>query len=164
MSLALPADHLAQVARRCGVDVQPVSTAEGVAAFADVHGRGITALGRPRSAVDHYATLGALTDPHADAFVASVDGVTVAASMTFTTGSPAGIYWVVTHPDRRRRGLGRAVTAAAAQAGAARGADLIVLQATAMGAPLYAELGFVPFTTYRRGLSRRTHELRGCLT
>lgn len=135
-----------------GVRVDRVTTAAGVAAFAEVHRRNVTAGGRPPDAVDHYATPGALTGPDVDAFVASAGGHPLAAAMALTTGSVAGIYWVATCPGHRRRGLGREVTLAAARAGAARGADLLVLQATGMGEPLYGALGFVPFARYRRWL------------
>lgn len=53
-----------------------------------------------------------------------------------------GIFWVGTRPEWQRRGLGRAVTAAAIASGAARGARFTLLQATPQGAPVYAAMGF----------------------
>ncbi|MCT0213514.1 MULTISPECIES: GNAT family N-acetyltransferase [unclassified Synechococcus] len=55
------------------------------------------------------------------------------------TGS---ILWVGTLPAWRSMGLGRAVTAAAIAAGAARGARLTLLQASAGAESLYAAMGF----------------------
>ncbi len=53
-----------------------------------------------------------------------------------------GIFWVGTRPEWQRRGLGRAVIAAALASGAARGARITLLQATPQGAPVYAAMGF----------------------
>jgi ribosomal protein S18 acetylase RimI-like enzyme len=152
MARSVPAVGVPPATRVDGVELRPVTTPADVGAFADVHRCNVTAAGRSPTAVDHYATPGALTDPAVDAVVARAGGVPVAGAMALTTGSVVGVYWVVTHPDHRRRGLGRAVTVAVARASVARGADLLVLQATAMGVPLYRSLGFVPFTTYRRWL------------
>ena len=150
MSCRLPAVGATTPPEPDGVEVRRVATAADVVAFTEVHRCSIVAAGRAPESVAHFATEGALADPAVDAFVASEGGVAVAAAMAVSTGSVAGIYWVVTHPDHRHRGLGRAVTTAAARAGGDRGADLVVLQATALGEPLYRRLGLVPFTRYRR--------------
>jgi hypothetical protein len=50
-------------------------------------------------------------------------------------------------------GIGRAVTAAAANAGLDMGADVASLQASHMGEPLYREMGFETAYDYRLMLS-----------
>ena len=90
-----------------------------------------------------------LLDPAVTGFVAYVDGVPVAAAMSYTAVEVARIGWVGTVPAFRRRGLGGAVTRAAAKAGFDRGARIAALESTAMGVPLYRSLGFRRITTYR---------------
>jgi ribosomal protein S18 acetylase RimI-like enzyme len=75
-------------------------------------------------------------------YLAYDEGVPAATATMVATGREAGIFAVSTHPDRRRRGLGRAVTVAAIRDAVAAGCDLIYLQATAMGYPLYVGLDF----------------------
>jgi ribosomal protein S18 acetylase RimI-like enzyme len=54
-----------------------------------------------------------------------------------------------THPAHRGRGLGTAATVAVADELARRGADVLSLQATPMGEPIYRRLGFVEIGRYR---------------
>jgi len=75
-------------------------------------------------------------------WVASLDGAPVAAAALFVGAGVAGIYNVVTVPEARGRGIGRAVTAAALDAGAAQGLPVAVLGASEMGYPVYRRLGF----------------------
>lgn len=74
-------------------------------------------------------------------FTGFVDGTAVATSARFTTGPIAGVYYVQTHPEHRRRGFGRALTAAAADGRADR-CEVSCLQATTMGRPLYESMGY----------------------
>lgn len=71
-----------------------------------------------------------------------VEGVPVATSMAVITGGLVGVYNVQVQREHRRRGLGRAMTAAALAVGRERGATAGALQATAMGEPLYQSMGF----------------------
>jgi len=155
-----------------GARLVPVEDAAGVAAFATVHRAGYGSAGFPTELVDHFATPGALLAPSVDAVVATVDGQPLATALTLASGGPdspggpgpavAGVYWVATHPDALRRGLGALVTRAVVLRAQDRGARTIVLQATPAGEPVYRALGFRPFVTYERylvpraeGLSRR---------
>ncbi len=56
----------------------------------------------------------------------------------------AGLYWIATNRDKRRRGLGTAVTAALVGRAVERGCCSVSLQATAMGVGVYESLGFTP--------------------
>ena len=59
---------------------------------------------------------------------------------------------VGTRPEERRHGYGEAVTAAATNDLFSSGAQAVVLQASAMGAPIYERMGYRTFTTYSRWL------------
>ena len=52
------------------------------------------------------------------------------------------VFGVTTVPEHRGRGYGRAVTAAVVEAARRLGIGLAWLQASAMGEPLYREMGF----------------------
>lgn len=66
----------------------------------------------------------------------------MAVSQSFVDGPVAGIYTVATMPEHRGRGYGKALTLAALRGGRARGCRYGILQATEMGRPVYASLGF----------------------
>ena len=66
----------------------------------------------------------------------------VSTSGLFTGAGVAGIIAVATHPDWRGRGFGRALTAAAIEAGRQAGFDTASLMASDMGQPVYRRLGF----------------------
>lgn len=79
-----------------------------------------------------------VSDPNYALFVGLLEGVPVA---TVDRALHAGcrrhlLYNVSTAPNVRRRGYGWAMTSAALSSGAARGCEIGVLQASAMGAPL----------------------------
>jgi hypothetical protein len=61
----------------------------------------------------------------------------------------AGIYWVGSRERARGHGLGRAVTVAATNAGLELGAEIASLQASPMGRPIYAKLGYEAVYDYR---------------
>jgi len=75
-------------------------------------------------------------------FVGYVDGDPVATVSLVTAGGAAGIYNVTTVEAARGRGIGAAMTVAAARHGAERGFALATLQASTMGRPVYERLGF----------------------
>lgn len=79
--------------------------------------------------------------PHLRLYFGCVDDQPVATAARFTRGPIAGVYFVQTHPEHRRRGYGRALTAAAAD-GRPEGSAVSCLQATDMGRPLYESMGY----------------------
>lgn len=75
--------------------------------------------------------------------VAYVDGAPVARAAAIHSGSAIGVYVVGTDKAFRRRGIGRAVTWAAIEAGVrAWGGSIALLQSSEMGVPVYASMGF----------------------
>lgn len=75
-------------------------------------------------------------------FLGYLDGEPVAVSSLVMTGGLAGIYAVATLEDAGNRGIGAAMTAHAMLEGMRLGADQAVLQATAVGQPIYERMGF----------------------
>ncbi len=106
----------------------------------------VDAYGRVDAPAWHEVTLGiartAGSFPDFVLLLGELDGVAVTTSMAVVTGDLVGVYNVQVQPEFRRRGLGRAMTAAALEAGRRRGAGKASLQATAMGEPLYLAMGF----------------------
>jgi GNAT superfamily N-acetyltransferase len=91
-------------------------------------------------------------DPDVRLFTARFDGRAVGTALAIRTGHVAGVYAVATLEHERHRGVGTAVTWAAAAAGWAWGCDTIVLQASEMGFSVYSKMGFrtvVRYTMYR---------------
>ena len=75
-------------------------------------------------------------------YVARVDGEVVATTGVYDHDGDAGVYWVATAPEARGRGLATALMAQAMSDAHDRGCVTSSLQATALGAPIYARLGY----------------------
>jgi len=75
-------------------------------------------------------------------YVGYVGGRPAATSLRVTTGDVAGIYFVSTLPEFRRRGFGESMTWRAVVDGRRAGCRLSYLQASKMGRPIYARMGF----------------------
>ena len=74
----------------------------------------------------------------------------VATSGLFLSEAVAGVYNVATVPGRRGRGIGEALTWAAAQAGLDQGATCSILQASEQGEPVYRRMGYQTPARYRQ--------------
>ncbi len=72
-----------------------------------------------------------------------------ATSVRIRTGDVAGIYFVSTLPEFRRRGFGEAMAWRAVSDGRAAGCTLGYLQASKMGRPIYEKMGFRVIGEYR---------------
>ena len=75
-------------------------------------------------------------------FIASIEGRDVAVAWVVLDGDAGLVGWVGTLPDYRRRGLGALVTQAVTNEAFARGARIVVLQASPQGLPVYERLGY----------------------
>jgi GNAT superfamily N-acetyltransferase len=98
--------------------------------------------GFPPEVFAGYTEHSGLLDGNVAAFVARVDGEPVSIAMTIVSHGVAGIYWVGSLEAARGKGLGRAVAAAATNAGFALGAEIASLQASPMGKPIYEAMGY----------------------
>jgi hypothetical protein len=73
----------------------------------------------------------------------------VATAMSFVNDDVGCLQWVGTVADARHLSLGRLVTEWATNTAFDRGASSVTLQASAMGEPLYARLGYETPYHYR---------------
>jgi GNAT superfamily N-acetyltransferase len=126
-----------------GVEIRRVATRDEVDAANRALADGFEA---PTEMGTFFANLtaGAVLDPAGSArtFLATLEGRPVATALAFVHAGVLAVYSVATVPDARGLGLGRAVTIAAMQEGADRGAGAAVLEASTMGRPVYEKLGF----------------------
>lgn len=89
-----------------------------------------------------FATSAALDDPTTIGLLASVDERDVAVATADVIEGMGYVGWVGTLPSARRRGLGELVTRAATNAAFELGADVVALEASPMGLPLYERMGY----------------------
>ncbi len=90
-----------------------------------------------------------MADPSWRGYIGYEDRQPVAAAQLIVTDKVAGIYYVATLQERRRRGLGAAMTWWALNDGAAAGCDMASLQASPMGSSIYERMGFETVSYYR---------------
>lgn len=95
-------------------------------------------------------------------FVARLDGVVagVCAVAAYPDGALAWVGGMVVDPTVRRRGVARALLHACLDHASARRTQVIGLDATEEGRPLYASTGFAPVAATRRWMAERTQTPR----
>lgn len=119
-----------------GLEIAHAATPSGFADFANVGGPATTAFIH-----DLYEARTLFSDILL--LVGYVDGYPAATSAAVLSGDHAGIYNVLVEEAFRGRGIGAAITLAAAAAGAAEGCTAASLVSTPLAVPLYQRLGFV---------------------
>jgi GNAT superfamily N-acetyltransferase len=127
-----------------GVTVSSVSDARSLDEFRQV----IEDDGTPEYVARRLFSDAFAADPDVELVVASLDGRAVGTSLAIRTDQVAGVYAVGTLSDARRRGVGTAATWAAVASGRAWGCEVVVLQATEMGFPIYRAMGFRTVVRY----------------
>ena len=85
----------------------------------------------------------------AELYVGYVEGAPVASSALIASDGVAGVWNVGCVPSHRKRGLGEAMTWHAVRRGAETGCVMANLQASEMGQPIYARMGFEVVAGYR---------------
>jgi hypothetical protein len=83
-------------------------------------------------------------------FLGTIDGAPVATSAVFVADGLAGVYNVATVPAARGKGVGAALTWAAALARASSDVTGSILQASAAGEPVYTRMGYETRARYRQ--------------
>jgi len=87
----------------------------------------------------------AVLEPPFQTYLALLNGKPVATSQLFTSAGVAGIYNVTCLPEARGRGIGAAITLEPLLDAREMGYRIGILQASAMGYPVYQRLGFEDF-------------------
>lgn len=80
--------------------------------------------------------------PGATVYTGYAEGRPVACGYSVRSGATLGIFTIATVPEARKRGFGAAMTGRLARDGAAAGCELVTLQASDMGRPIYERMGF----------------------
>ena len=93
-----------------------------------------------------------LLSPRVEGYVAYRGTQPASTALTLFSGDGAGVYWVGTAVAAQRRGLGEICTRLATNAGFARGAKVVTLQASPFGEPIYRRLGYKVYDRMRRYL------------
>lgn len=137
-----------------GVELRRVASPEDAENFWQVAADAYATNGFPEEVFRHYDRHDGLWADGVAAFLALLDGRPAGIAMTIVTNGVAGIYWVGTAQDARGRGLGPVVTTAAVEAGFDFGTDLISLQASPLGRPIYERMGFEATYDYALYLGR----------
>jgi ribosomal protein S18 acetylase RimI-like enzyme len=134
----------AGVAPPAGVQIVPVPDHAALRSWIAVMRIG---FGLPRSAEERLFELfaGLTLEPPLYTFLGLLDGRPVATSQLFVGAGVGGIYNVTCLPDARGRGIGTAVTRAAALEARRHALDVGILQASSLGYPIYRRLGFLDY-------------------
>jgi GNAT superfamily N-acetyltransferase len=132
-----------------GIELRRVDRREDAADYWRVARAAYASIGFPPEIFSFYDDHSGFAADNLSAFLACVDGRPAGIAMTIVTHGVAGIYWVGSTEEARRRGIGRAATAAAVNAGFDLGAEVASLQASPMGEPLYRRMGFETIFSYR---------------
>jgi hypothetical protein len=134
-----------------GISLRAVRDEQGVADFAVVNADAYGTYGMPAEVFvdlfDRPARL--LADADTVVVVAYQGSRPVATALTYVSGGVASLQWVGTVTDVRHLSLGRIVTEWATNVAFDMGAVSVTLQASAMGGPLYTELGYETLYHYQ---------------
>jgi GNAT superfamily N-acetyltransferase len=121
------------------LSIRQVRTSDEMVAFREAAFRG---FGYPVPAARLFINERFLSLPRVRLHAGFVGDEVVATSILIATDAVAGIYWVATLEEQRGRGYGAALTWAAVAGGRELGCRVASLQASKMGCPVYARMGF----------------------
>lgn len=125
------------------IDVREVCDRSTLATWSKVL---CNAFGAPLSFGDAFADLAAAVGVGPSSsfrhFLGYSNGEPVATCSLFLGAGVAGVYDVGTLPERRRRGIGAAMTRAAVAGAATAGYRMAILHSSSLGAEMYRALGF----------------------
>ena len=120
-----------------------VDTGADLAAFREVLAGGFAEDDDERGMVRAlFASPSSLAAPGVRAIIAEADRAVIGAGAVYRFDRVAVVGWVTVLASHRRRGLGSAITAALTDTAFGDGADLVVLQASPQGFPVYSRMGF----------------------
>jgi hypothetical protein len=131
-------------------ELREVENPEDAAAYWRVCDASYPSLGMPEGALAAAFTPEFQLDAdRVAACLAVVDGEPVACASLYDAEGVGMIGWVAAVPEVRGRGLAAACTVWATNAGFARGATVVSLQASHMGEDIYRRLGYEELFSYR---------------
>ena len=107
-----------------------------------------TGSGLPRDLAERMFSPAFLGDPDVRGFIGRLRGRPVGYALAIRSERANGVYNVGTLPDARRRGVGTALTWAAAAACREAGLDTVVLQSSEMARTMYEAMGFRTVVRY----------------
>lgn len=136
-----------------GAELRKLTAVEQATDFWQVAIASYASIGFPPEVFAGYTNHAGLLAENVVAFLALLDGEPVGIAMTMVSHGVAGIYWVGSLEQARGKGIGRAVTVAATNAGFDLGADVASLQASPMGEPIYEAMGYETAFDYRMFMS-----------
>jgi GNAT superfamily N-acetyltransferase len=130
-----------------GLEVETVSNDLALREWAWVATLGL--FNHPESEADYFYELmrSAKACGRLEFYLGRYEGRPAASSAVFFHDGIAGIYFVATLPEFRRKGLGRSITFAPLRKAREAGARGAILQASALGEPVYRRLGFQRYGT-----------------
>lgn len=121
----------------------------GVRHFASVSARAYAPIGMPPEATTRiFSSPERVLRPHVLSVLAWLDDTPVAAAQAILSHGIAGIYWVGTAPEARKRGLAEACTRRVGNVAFEHGARCVVLQASQQGEPIYRRMGYREICRY----------------
>jgi hypothetical protein len=126
-----------------GLEVHRVTSAAELSAIVELE---VRVFGTGRRVAERLLGPGMLRAAGVRLYLSSMDGEPIGFAWTSTRDRAVGVFGVGTVPERRRQGIGRAVTAFAVHDA---DADLAWLQPTEMGRPLYDSMGFEAVTEWQ---------------
>ncbi|MFP4059468.1 MAG: GNAT family N-acetyltransferase [Bacteroidales bacterium] len=92
--------------------------------------------------------LNLMQNPGIQLFLALEKNIPVATSMVFLHKEVAGLYFIATLEEYRKKGLGSALTKAALNEAKKEKCKAAVLHATRLGEKIYRKLGFIPYRKF----------------
>jgi GNAT superfamily N-acetyltransferase len=130
-------------------DLRTVESVADAAAYWAICDEAYPSIGIRRGSFTEACPPELLLGDDVEACLGYADGVPVACASTWRAEGIGMVGWVGTLPQARTRGLGTAVTVWATNRAFALGADVAALQASVMGEPIYARLGYEVVYAYR---------------
>lgn len=136
-------EPLAEPALPQGVRVEQFAEPRHIEDAAEVLADAYSVFGLPPAETKAlFSQADRLLSPRVTGYIAYRDDKPASTAMTIFSGESAGLYWVGTAQHAQRSGLGEVCTRLATNAGFARGARVVTLQASPYGEPVYRRLGY----------------------
>jgi GNAT superfamily N-acetyltransferase len=138
-----------------GLVIEPVAEKSALRSWVEVVASG---FGFPETVATLLFELHSDTEPSEHVpwrlYLGLMDGEPVGTSRFFVSGRVAGVYHVATLTEKRKRGIGMAMTLVALREARSLGCEIAVLRAAQAGLKIYLRLGFRECCTFSRYLRK----------